>query len=85
MKPARLLERLLTGRLANVAFADLHLLVRALGFELLRVSGSHRIYSHPDVLELLCLQPHRGEAKPYQIRQLLAVIQRYNLKLRGLE
>jgi hypothetical protein len=62
VKPARLLERLLAGHLANVAFVDLLRLVEPLGFELLRVSGSHRVFSHPDVLEPLCLQPYRGDA-----------------------
>jgi predicted RNA binding protein YcfA (HicA-like mRNA interferase family) len=85
VNPARLLARLLAGRLANVGFSDLLRLVEALGFELSRVSGSHRVYSHPDVVELLCLQPDRGEAKPYQVRQLLALVQGYNLKLRGKE
>jgi len=36
---------------------------------------------HPDVPELLNLQDVRGEAKPYQIRQLMKLVERYNLKL----
>ena len=60
-------------------------LVEALGFELARVSGSHRIYIHPEVAEVLCLQPFRGDAKPYQIRQLVVLVEVYNLSLRGRE
>ena len=53
-----------------------------LGFEFARVSGSHHIFTHPDISELLNLQEVRGEAKPYQIRQFLRLVERYNLKLR---
>jgi len=82
VKPAVLLQRLLAGNLANVRFEDLLRLVEALGFELARVSGSHHVYRRADVSELLNLQPHRGRAKPYQIRQLLVLVRVYNLSLR---
>ena len=65
----------------NVAFADLRSLVEDLGFELRRISGSHHIFAHPDIPELLNLQDARGQAKPYQVRQLLRLIERYDLKL----
>ena len=65
----------------NVAFADLRSLVEDLGFELRRVSGSHHIFAHPDIPELLNLQDAQGQAKPYQVRQLLRLIERYDLKL----
>jgi hypothetical protein len=26
-------------------------------------------------------RPHRGEAKPYQIRQFLSIVEKYDLKL----
>ena len=56
-------------------------LVRAFGFELDRVTGSHHIFRHPDVRELVNLQDVGGEAKPYQIRQFLRLIERYKLRL----
>jgi len=34
---------------------------------------------------MLCLQPFRGDAKPYQIRQLVTLVEVYNLSLRGRE
>lgn len=82
MKPAKLLARLQAGHLANVDFVEFVHLVEALGFLLVRTAGSHRVYGHLDVQEQLSLQPHRGEAKPYQIRQLLALVRVYNLTLR---
>jgi predicted RNA binding protein YcfA (HicA-like mRNA interferase family) len=51
----------------NVAFADLRRLVETLGFRLLRTSGSHHIFGHPELIELINLQDVAGEAKPYQV------------------
>jgi len=50
-----------------VHFADLVDLVEAFGFRLARASGSHHIFTHPDIPGLLNLQEANGEAKPYQI------------------
>ena len=82
MDERKLLMRMARGTVANVAFADLQRLAEALGFELLRVSGSHHVFAHPDISELINLQAVRGQAKPYQIRQLLRLVERYDLKLR---
>ena len=80
MKPRKTLEKILFGS-KNIRFDDLTALVRAFGFRLSRISGSHHIFTHPDISELLNLQEVRGEAKPYQIRQFLRLVERYNLKL----
>lgn len=56
-------------------------LVEAFGFVLSRVSGSHHIFTHPNVPELVNLQNVGGNAKPYQIRQFLKLVEVYNLKL----
>jgi hypothetical protein len=45
------------------------------------VSGSHHIFTHPDIGAMLNVQEVRGEAKPYQIRQLLRIVERYNLTI----
>jgi hypothetical protein len=56
--------------------------VEGFGFQLKRISGSHHIFKHPDVNELLSLQPtENGRAKPYQVRQFLALVEGYNLQL----
>lgn len=81
MKPRELLERLVRGQLTNVRFADAQRLVEALGFELDRVRGSHRIYRHPTIQQRINLQPQGGQAKPYQLRQLLNVMERNALGL----
>ncbi len=51
------------------------------GFSLVRVSGSHHIFSHGGIPEQVNLQDVRGQAKPYQIRQFLRLVERYNLTL----
>ena len=38
---------------------------------------------HPDVKELVNLQDVDGMAKPYQVRQFLKLVERYNLTMRG--
>ena len=56
-------------------------LVESFGFELRRTGGSHHIFVHADVPELLNLQEFRGQAKPYQVRQFLRLVERYALKM----
>jgi hypothetical protein len=81
MNRRRLFLRLSQGALHNVAFADLNDLVQSFGFQLTRVRGSYHIFKHPDIPELVNLQEVRGEAKPYQTRQFLRLVEKYNLKL----
>ena len=83
MNPRKLLRRLVRGSVENVAFEDMRRLVEALGFDLRRVSGSHHIFGHPNIPDLVNLQEVGGEAKPYQIRQFLRLVERYSLKLEG--
>jgi len=56
-------------------------LVESYGFRLDRVRGSHHIFVHPDVNEIVNLQDAKGKVKPYQIRQFLSLVERYNLKI----
>ncbi|MBI2848845.1 MAG: type II toxin-antitoxin system HicA family toxin [Chloroflexi bacterium] len=81
MKRRQLLARLSQGALHNVAFEDMVDLVEGFGFRLVRTPGRHRIYSRPGIPEVVNLQPVRGEAKPYQIRQFLDLVERYSLWL----
>lgn len=81
MKRRKLLERLSQGHLRNVTFGDMINMVEGFGFRLIRTSGSHHIFTHPAIQELVNLQKVKGEAKPYQIRQFLRLVEMYNLKL----
>ena len=81
MNRKKLLARLAQGAVNNVAFGDAISLAEGFGFVLSRTSGAHHIFTHPDVRELLNLQRVGGKAKPYQIRQLLRLVELYNLVL----
>jgi len=79
VNPEKLLVRLQTGVYHNVSYADFCRLVEAFGFRLERTRGSHQIYRHAHVPVRLNIQNRKGEAKPYQVRQLLAVVEEYSL------
>lgn len=81
MNRRKLLLRLSQGALHNVAFAGLVNLVEGFGFRLERVKGSHHVFTHPAIPNLINLQEVGGEAKPYQIRQFLRLVERHNLRL----
>jgi predicted RNA binding protein YcfA (HicA-like mRNA interferase family) len=81
MDKRKLLIRLARGAVTNVAFGDLCGLAEGLGFELRRVSGSHHVFTHPSIPQLINLQSVQGQAKPYQVRQLMRLVERYDLRL----
>ncbi len=62
-------------------FKDLCRVAEAFGFVLKRVGGSHPIFQHPDVPGNLNLQPNGKDSKPYQVRQLLDMIDSYGLDM----
>jgi predicted RNA binding protein YcfA (HicA-like mRNA interferase family) len=80
MSKQKLLKKILAGS-KNIRFDEMAALINAFGFELARVSGSHHIFIHPAVDELVNLQNVNGQAKPYQVRQFLKLVERYNLRL----
>jgi len=80
MNKKKLLEKILSGS-KNIRFGDFVILVEAFGFELSRVRGSHHIFEHPDIPEILNLQNSKGQVKPYQIRQFLQLVEQYSLKI----
>jgi predicted RNA binding protein YcfA (HicA-like mRNA interferase family) len=81
MNSRRLLLRLARGDLRNIGFDDTCRLLGDLGFELARVRGSHHIFVHRDVREMLNMQDVGGQVKPCQLRQLLRLIEAYDLEL----
>ena len=80
MNKQKLLRKILSGS-KNVRFNDLVALVEAFGFTIDRVRGSHHIFIHPTIAENVNLQNAKGQAKPYQVRQFLKLVERYDLKL----
>ena len=81
MKKKKLLQRILTST-NNIRFVEIVTCVESFGFELDRVNGSHHIFIHPAIPELLNLQNVKGKAKPYQIKQFLILIEKHNLQMK---
>jgi predicted RNA binding protein YcfA (HicA-like mRNA interferase family) len=82
MKPGKTWRAVLDGS-RNIRFDGVLRLAQAFGFVLKRVRGSHHILIHPASPEALNLQPGAdGKAKPYQLRQFVALVERHGLDLK---
>jgi hypothetical protein len=69
----------------NFRFNDLVGLLLSLGFEMRINGGSHHIFTRQDVAEIINIQPINNKAKPYQIKQVRALIIKYKLWQDGTE
>lgn len=75
----KLLQRVLLGDSGrNIAFDELRALLLWLGFEE-RIRGSHHLYRKPGIRDMINLQRQGSQAKPYQVRQVRAVLLEYRL------
>ena len=82
MNRKALYQRLLSGAVNNIDIDDIIDLANGFGFVLKRTRGSHNVLECSNIPEIINLQHQNGQAKPYQIKQLLKLIKAYNLKLR---
>jgi predicted RNA binding protein YcfA (HicA-like mRNA interferase family) len=72
-------RRILSGTSdATIRFDDLCAALENLGFDK-RVKGSHHLFRRSGVEERINLQRDGGNAKPYQLKQVRAVILKYKL------
>jgi len=71
----------LLSRSKNISFSDAVTITKAFGFRLDRINGGHHIFVRADIPELVNLQNYKGKAVPYQIKQLLQIVERYNLQM----
>ena len=60
----------------NIEFEQLCKILKKLGFEV-RIKGSHHIYYHKNVEEIINLQPKLNKAKPYQVKQVREILIKY--------
>jgi predicted RNA binding protein YcfA (HicA-like mRNA interferase family) len=67
----------------DVRFDDLVRLVKALGFVADRQAGSHSIFVHsnPAVPFINLQEGKNGKAKPYQVEQVLVLVDAHNLEV----
>ena len=63
----------------TLSFKELQQLAKAAGFLLKRVRGSHHVYIRKGVTEIINIQPKGKMAKPYQVRQVVGLIEKYDL------
>jgi len=73
-KYGKLLAKVLSGRSdTNIDFDDLRHLLERLGFDE-RTRGSHHVFVKAGIHDMVNLQREGRVAKPYQVRQVRAVI-----------
>ena len=82
MNKRKLLSQLQNSS-TNVKFTDFITMIKAFGFSPIRIAESHNIFEHKDVPEMVNIQNVKGNAKPYQVKQFLTLINKYNLKQEG--
>ena len=80
MNSRKLLQRALDNP-RGLRFTEAIKLAAAFGFQLDRISGSHHIMKCAGIPELVSLQNVGGLAKPYQVRQLIKLVEKHNLSL----
>jgi hypothetical protein len=75
----KFIAKLLGGKSdAGIDFAQLASLLRALGFDV-RTEGSHHVFTRDGIDELINLQPDGRHVKPFQVKQVRAVLIKYKL------
>ncbi|MDR3149533.1 MAG: type II toxin-antitoxin system HicA family toxin [Oscillospiraceae bacterium] len=80
MNKRKFLQSIINGQ-KNVRYTDFVALLKSFDFVLTRSDGSHNIFKRHGISEFLNIQNVNGEAKPYQIRQFLQIVEKNNLKL----
>ena len=80
MTKRRLLKKILAGS-GPIRFSEATALAEAFGFSLNRINASYHIFTHPETPELINLQNVNGKAKPYQLKQLLSIVEKHGLHM----
>ncbi len=62
----------------NIRFADLRNLIMSYGFRE-RIKGDHYVYKRDDMIERIVIQPEGNKAKPYQVKQVRELFNKYGL------
>ena len=79
MATKKTLRQVLSGTSdASIRFDDLYSLLESVGFTK-RTKGSHNIFRKSGVEERINLQRDGNNAKPYQVKQVRAVMLKYKL------
>ena len=77
----KILQAIMSGvQDRNIKFRDLQKILEVLGFDC-RIKGDHFIYTYKGNPEIINIQPDKGMAKPYQIKQIRNYIIKNKLSL----
>jgi hypothetical protein len=76
----KLIEIVLNGRNDNnLNFEDLKKVARHFSTTE-DIEGSHHIYRFEGIIDRIIIQPKRGKAKPYQVKQVRNILKKYFIK-----
>jgi hypothetical protein len=67
---------------AGLRFSELCQLAECFDWELARQKGSHRVYKRRGTIQIMNFQDFGGNAKEYQVKQLLTAIEELGLELK---
>lgn len=81
VKPVTLYAQLLQSTNRSIAFRDFIMMIEAFGFVHARTKGSHQSFRHPACPRLLVVQPLGKDAKRYQVREFLDMVEEYGLTM----
>lgn len=81
VRPSKLYALLLQSTSRSVSFRDFVALVEAFGFVHSRTKGSHQSFGHDHCPKLLVLQSIGKDAKRYQVREFLDMVEEYGLSM----
>jgi len=77
----KLYQKIVSGTTdKNIAFEKLRQLLIVCGFTE-RIKGSHHIFTHPSVEEIVNIQKNHSKEKPYQVKQIRELIFKYKLRI----
>ena len=81
MRIDKLYRHLLANPGATISFRDFEKLLAAFGFTHARTTASHRQYTHPKLSRPFPVQPAGKDAKRYQLREFLELVEEHGLYL----
>ncbi len=63
----------------NISENDMYYFLERIGAYHKRTTGSHQIYSMDNIREIINLQPQDGKIKPYEVKQVRNLVNKYKL------
>ncbi len=68
------------GHGQKTRYNEFKMLLESFGFRLASMNRLHNIFSHPKVPELINVQNINGEIRPFQVKQVINLMYKYQLR-----